>query len=515
MQNADSAQDQGDPQDEAADAPPEIEADLPEIDAETLARQLEPERIRHLIGRGWTWLAENILTLDAAMQVALVAASIFGAVLIYRLGLKALERLLDREDTPELARRIAQWLRPLTWPFLLLAFFLASQFLLGALDRPQFLPRSAVSLTVAWIVIRFASTIIQEPFWARTAASIAWVVAALSIFGLLGPTSQFLDSLGFTVGDARISALSVVRGAFIGVLFFWVALWLSKVIKNRIDHLPSLTPSVRILLSRAMQLVLITIALLIALSSIGFPLTALAVFSGAVGLGVGFGLQQIFSNLVSGVILLLDRSIKPGDVIQVDDTYGYVKSLGLRYAAVVTRDNHEHLIPNEEFIINKVVNWSFSDRAVRIKKEVGVAYDSDIHRARELMIEAAASVDRVISHPRPVCLLTDFGDSAVILEIRFWISDPQNGVRNVTSEVLLAVWDRFHEHGIGIPFPQRDLHIKSSEPGVFTVAQGEPPPLRETPKPAAARASEETDAGDSEAPGSDGDDAPDAPDFDD
>lgn len=458
------------------DAAPDVQAELPDIDREKIAEALEPSRLRALAGDSWDWLQANVLTLDTALQAALVAASILGAVLIYRLLLRGLEVLKSREDTPPAVRKTAIWLRPLTWPLLLLIFFAVSEIALNAVAQPAFLPRVAVSLTLAWIVIRLASSVIREPFWARTLAFIAWSVAALSIFGLLEPLSAILDSVSVTLGETRLSPLTIVRGLIIAVIFFWVAIWLSSLLKNRIDRLPSLTPSVRILLSRAMQLLLITTAILIALSSIGFPLTALAVFSGAVGLGIGFGLQQIFSNLVSGVILLLDRSIKPGDVIQVDDTYGYVKSLGLRYASVVTRDNHEHLIPNEEFIVNKVVNWSFSDRAVRIKKEVGVAYDCDIRLARQLMLDAAASVERVLTHPKPACNLSEFGDSAIVLEIRFWISDPQNGVRNVTSDVLFAVWDAFQENGIGIPFPQQDLHIKSAEPGVFTIAQGEPPP---------------------------------------
>lgn len=513
---ASTAQDQTPPPEEGAQDMPEIQADLPEINPESIARRLEPENVRDVVSQGWIWVADNILTLEAALQIALVAASITGAILIYRLALKGMERLLEREDVPDLAKKIGHWVRPLIWPALLLIFFMASEMGLDALGRAHFLPRVAVSLTVAWIVIRFFSTIIQEPFWARTAATLAWVIAALSIFGLLRPTAEFLDTLAFVVGDTRLSALSVVRGLFIAVLFFWIALWFSGILKGRIDRLPSLTPSVRILLSRAMQLLLITVAILIGLSSIGFPLTALAFFSGALGLGIGFGLQQIFSNLVSGVILLLDRSIKPGDVIQVDETYGYVKSLGLRYASVVTRDNHEHLIPNEEFIINKVVNWSFSDRAVRIKKEVGVAYDADIHKARELMLEAAGSIERVLSHPRPVCLLTGFGDSAVELEIRFWISDPQNGVRNVTSEVLLAIWDLFQEHEIAIPFPQRDLHIKSVEPGILTVAQRQPPAPAAKPKTTKEEVDARQGSGKGEAPDEDQPESvTDAPDFDD
>ncbi len=487
----------------AANAAPDVQADLPEINRERIAEALEPSRLRELAADSWDWVLANVLTIDTALQAALIAASILGAVLIYGLLLRGLEMLKVREDTPPTVRKTAIWLRPLSWPLLLLIFFALSEMALNAMGQPAFLPRVAVSLTLAWIVIRLASSVIRDPFWARTLTFIAWTVAALSIFGLLGPISVVLDSVSVTLGETRLSPLTIVRGLIIAVIFFWVAIWLSSMLKNRIDRLPSLTPSVRILLSRAMQLLLIVMAILIALSSIGFPLTTLAVFSGALGLGIGFGLQQIFSNLVSGVILLLDRSIKPGDVIQVDDTYGYVKSLGLRYASVVTRDNHEHLIPNEEFIVNKVVNWSFSDRAVRIKKQVGVAYDSDLRAVRQFMLDAAASVERVLAHPKPACQLRDFDDNAVVMEIRFWISDPQNGVRNVTSDVMFAMWDAFRENGIGIPFPQRDLHIKSAERGVFTIAQSEPPapPPREMSEQDVAPVDPDGDAPESDKPG--------------
>jgi small-conductance mechanosensitive channel len=192
-------------------------------------------------------------------------------------------------------------------------------------------------------------------------------------------------------------------------------------------------------------------------------LSALAIFGGAIGLGIGFGLQKIFSNLVSGVILLLDRSIKPGDVITVDETYGRVSTLGMRFASVKTRDGHEHLIPNEELITSRVINWSYSDTAVRVRRPVGIAYGSDVRLAQKLIEEAVPKVPRVVAIPKTVCQLHGFGDNSIDLEVRFWIRDPQNGVNNVTSEVLLAIWDTFTENGIQFPFPQRDIHIVGSE----------------------------------------------------
>ncbi|MGB5604053.1 MAG: mechanosensitive ion channel domain-containing protein, partial [Gammaproteobacteria bacterium] len=183
--------------------------------------------------------------------------------------------------------------------------------------------------------------------------------------------------------------------------------------------------------------------------------------SGALGVGLGFGLQKIFSNLVSGIILLMDKSIKPGDVISLGTTFGWINYLGLRYTSVITRDGIEHLIPNEELITQRVENWSFSDNLVRLKAPIGISYNSDVRLAMKLCIEAAEIVPRVELAPEPRVQLMGFGDSSVNLELRIWIDDPQQGRANILSEVLLNVWDKFHEHGITIPFPQRDLHVKS------------------------------------------------------
>lgn len=217
----------------------------------------------------------------------------------------------------------------------------------------------------------------------------------------------------------------------------------------------------RVLSIKILNIALITIAILITISAAGIDLTALAVFGGALGVGLGFGLQKIFSNLVSGFILLMDRSIKPGDVIAIGQTYGWINHLNARYVSVITRDGIEHLIPNEVLITERVENWSFSNNLVRLKIPVGISYKSDVRHAMELCVDAAMMTPRILLNPEPRCLLRGFGDSSVDLELRVWIEDPANGRGNVLSEVLLGVWDRFHEHGIEIPYPQRDLHIRS------------------------------------------------------
>jgi len=208
------------------------------------------------------------------------------------------------------------------------------------------------------------------------------------------------------------------------------------------------------------MIALITVALLIGLNAVGIDLTAFAVFSGAVGVGVGFGLRKIVSNFVSGIILLLERSIKPGDVIEVGTTFGIVTHLGARYAAVRGRDGKEYLIPNENLIANQVINWSYSSPLVRLDAPFGVAYGSDLHAVRALAVEVAGCTNRVLASPRPVCHVTGFGDSAVNMLLRFWIEDPTGGVTNIKGEVLLGLWDAFNEKRIEIPMPQREVRIR-------------------------------------------------------
>jgi small-conductance mechanosensitive channel len=201
----------------------------------------------------------------------------------------------------------------------------------------------------------------------------------------------------------------------------------------------------------------------IALSTIGLDLSSFAILGGAIGVGIGFGLQKVVSNLVSGLILLIDRSIKPGDVIEIEGTYGWINSLRARYASVITRDGKEHLIPNEDLITNRVINWSFSDRNVRVRVPVGISYDANPRDAIKLCLDSANASARTLQNPEPKCLVTGFGENSIDLELRFWIDDPSNGVGNIRSEVLLGIWDRFKENGVNIPFPQRDVRIIKGE----------------------------------------------------
>jgi small-conductance mechanosensitive channel len=326
---------------------------------------------------------------------------------------------------------------------------------------PNLVTQIAVSLLVAWLVIRLAAALVPYAALARLIAVLAWVVAALNIVHLLGPTLDLLDSVAIVVGGLRVSILTVARGVLSLTVLLWAATVASNLFERRITRVTELTPRARVLLGKLLKTTLITLAVVLSLTSIGVSFTTLALFTGGLGVGAGLGLQRTVSNLFSGIVLLLDKSIKPGDVIEVGGTYGWVSSLGARYISVETRDGLEFLIPNEDIITQQVVNWSHRSDRVRLKVPVRVPHDCDLDRALALMREAASYPQRVLAAPAPNALIMAFAETAIELELRFWIEDAHNGVHNVKSEVLYEIWRLFRREGIQIPYPKRDLYMRS------------------------------------------------------
>ncbi len=316
----------------------------------------------------------------------------------------------------------------------------------------------AASLTAAWVVIALAAGFIRNPFVYRLVAVFFWTVAALNILGLIRPVRDALDSFAVVIGGLRVSPLLVIKATVLLLLTLWAANATSDFLERRVRGVADLTPSIQVLIGKLIRLLLITFAILVVLSSVGIDFSALAFFSGAIGVGLGFGLQKIVSNLVSGIILLADKSIKPGDVITVGDSFGWVGSMGARYTSVVTRDGREYLIPNEDFVTQRVINWSYSNDEVRLDVEFGVAYASDPHKVIALALEAVRSIPRLLEKPPPVCYLKAFGNSSLDFVLRFWIRDPIDGLTNVRGAVMLALWDVLKREGVEIPFPQRDLN---------------------------------------------------------
>jgi small-conductance mechanosensitive channel len=429
--------------------------------AEALMEEwFSPEFLAGVLRAAWNWISAEVLVLANLLQLLAAAVALAAAAF----AAPRLRRFMGRVATNARWRRTTETLDTLMLPvlwLLLVGVAWQSAVLQG---WPARILEIAASLLMAWVVIHLASRFISNPIWARAVAISAWTVAALSILRLLDPTVALLDSFAIHFGAVRISMLTVTKSVFALAVLLWLATALSETLESRLRHSPNLTPSVKVLFGKLLKFSLITVAVLAAVASTGMDMTALAVFGGAIGVGIGLGLQRVIANLFSGVILLLDKSIKPGDVVAVAGTYGWVNTLGGRYVSVVTRDGVEHLIPNEDFITTRVENWTHSDTKIRVKIPIGVHYNSDVEQVIALCERCAAEVPRVLDDPGPVCQLRNFGDNAVELELRIWIADPMNGVNNVRSETLRRIWRAFKEEGVEIPYPQRDLHLRSAEP---------------------------------------------------
>jgi small-conductance mechanosensitive channel len=327
-------------------------------------------------------------------------------------------------------------------------------------------------ILLALTLVRLFTESMQNRFWARILAGLIWLWAFLYISHLINPWLNVQRHIVFEVGKVHFSLYNLTRAIPVFLLLYWLSINLAIVWRSWLRVGSGLSPSIQLLLARFGSLLLFSAAVVLILTYLGLDLTFLALFGGALGLGLGFGLQKIFANLVSGFILLADKSIKPGDVIQLGDKYGWINFLGTRYTSIVTRDAVEHLIPNENLITNEVINWSYSQNLIRFKVPVGVGYASDLEKARDLMLETAKETKRVLQEPKPSVLLTDFGDNSVNLELRVWIDDPQNGVGSVKSDLLWGIWRRFHEHGIELPFPQRDVYLKTIPEAMFRPEKG-------------------------------------------
>jgi small-conductance mechanosensitive channel len=352
---------------------------------------------------------------------------------------------------------IARYMRALI--FIALAW--AAVFILRATTWPSrsYVIAMVASLVTAWVFVAIASRLIRNRTLRIIASYSAWAVVTLYILGLMTETTDLLDQIAIQFGGVRLTLLLVIQAAITLAILITLARWSSAIVKNRIEAIEDMSPSMKVLTDKMFRLLVYGVAIVIGLQSIGFDLTSLTVLSGAIGLGLGFGLQKVVSNLVSGVILLVDKSIKPGDVISLGETFGWISELGARYVSVVTRDGREYLIPNEDLITGQVVNWSHSSELVRLDIHFGVSYDSDPHLVREIASGAAATVDRVVTKPPPVCHIVGFGDSSIDFILRFWIRDPTGGLTNVRGAVFLALWDTLKAAEIEIPYPRRDLKI--------------------------------------------------------
>jgi small-conductance mechanosensitive channel len=429
---------------------------------------LQADALQGWLSEAWLWLQANVLSIDVAIQLGLITGALVPAVMFGPRLRQFIEKQLHERVPEGVLRRAVDALAILATPIALYLTLTIIRIALGSAGQPLEWVAASISLMNAWIVVRIVTLVIRSRFWSRVAFYVAWPIAALDAFGALGPVVDQMQQLAIPLGAGdggepiRFSLLDVVRTLLYFAVLFWGASVISTFLQQRIDAAEELSPSIKALINKILNILLPVIALVIALQVAGFNLATLAVFSGAVGLGIGLGLQRIAANFIAGFTLIADKSIKPGDVIEIDGTFGWVTSMQARYVAIRTRDGTEMLIPNDRFMTEGLVNWSRSDRVVRLHAPFGVSYGTEnLEKVQELAIEAARAVERVVSFPAPVCNLMEYGDSSVNFDLRFWITDPQNGMANVRSQVLMGLWNSLKAEGVEIPFPQRDLHVRS------------------------------------------------------
>lgn len=376
-------------------------------------------------------------------------------------------RLAQDESSILFGRRIVDGV---LFPLLLLLFTYATKALLSQV-YPLAVFKVAIPVLLALALIRLGVKVLQVTFknaplvraLERTFSWLAWLAMVLWVSGLLPVILEQLDDIKWKVGSSTLSVRNMLEGALTAGVVLLITLWISSAIESRV--LRSATGSelsLRKAFSNATRAVLVFVGLLLALSAVGIDLTALSVLGGAIGVGIGFGLQKLAASYVSGFVMLAERSVRIGDNVRIDDFEGLITNINARYTVIRALSGRESIVPNEMFISNRIENLSLSDLQVLQSTVVSVGYDSDVELVMRLLIEAASKQDRVASNPGPGANLTSFGADGLEFTLNYWITDPENGQQNLRSRVNLAVLQALREHGIEIPYPQRVIHTRVS-----------------------------------------------------
>ncbi|MCA1401410.1 mechanosensitive ion channel domain-containing protein [Bradyrhizobium sp. BRP56] len=328
----------------------------------------------------------------------------------------------------------------------------------------------SAKLALAWLVIRLVTSVIDNAFIVKTVSIAAWVVAALSIIGQLDWAADTLDAYAVVVGGLRLSPLLLIKAGALLIVALWLTNLAGNFAESRINRATDLTPSIQVLLVKIIRIGLMVTAIVIALGAVGINLSALAVFTGAAGVGIGLGLQKIVANFISGLILLVDKSVKPGDLVTIGDNSGRISAMKTRYISVAAGDGREFLIPNEDLVTQKVTNWTYTDKNTLVKIAFSTNYDANPRQVCKLAITTAAAHPRATKGRTPNCILTEFAEAGMKFSLTFWIADP-DGMDNVKSDVMLSLWDAFKQEGIRVPYPVRELRIRGGALPVESVVE--------------------------------------------
>jgi len=414
------------------------------------------------------WITTNVFVATNLIQVGFVVAVYFILWILYKKVLHVkLEELIERHFRKNaILHRVSDSFDEILVAFLATIIFGS----VAAILASSHVIDIFMNLTMAWIIIRLSTTVVKNKLLAKTIAFITWTYTALNITNLLAPTTAILAALSFSIGTTTITALLIINGIFTVSVMLWLSIVISNGIAAALKSSKDITPSVRILISKIIKFILITIAIFASLNFVGIDLTVFAVFSGALGVGIGLGLQKPTANIISGVILLLDKSIKPNDVVELMSSnnknhgkFGIVKKMGARYTEVVDRNGRAHIIPNEDFLNSRVVNYSHGNtkNKKQIRREIFFITSNKVDPAavKSICEKAAAIPNRVLNTPEPACHMRGFNGYSLEWKLRFWITDPHNGVSNITGLVYTEIWNALAANNIEVPDPEQVMFI--------------------------------------------------------
>lgn len=411
---------------------------------------------------------EAILSPDFYFQFLSVVSCFLASYLCYKFSRNYIfPRLISRtlKKNTELNLLVTRYLVPLLYPVFSLVFLAIGLSIYSNFSKEVIIFDTTLQVTILFLFLRFLRISSDNSFLASAAGIFLFPTLLLDIFGLLDPTIHYLDQYALQLGTFRVSLYLVIKGFTVLLLVFWIANLINKKTKTYIESSKSIKSRTKSIATKFIDITTYSIILVIILKTFGFDLATLAIVGGAVGVGIGFGLQKIASNFISGIILLLEKSVEVGDMVEIDrgDIFGIVKYFGGRYTLVEALDGKEIMIPNEDFIVGKVTNWTYSNSRARIEVNINISYDSDPIKAMKIMTDCASEHPRCLGYPAIECYITNFGEFAINLTLYFWISDIVQGRMGAKSDIMTEVWTRFKENNIKIPLPQREVRFNNKD----------------------------------------------------
>lgn len=394
---------------------------------------------------------------NAYIELTFIGVAVAAGIVFGTLFKRFIARRLGGEDVWNIIQKPLDLLLPL---FTVIGIAIITPMLKRLVENPV-LVFITMQVVLAWLLVLTVLMLVKNRFMARFISGVMILLLTLDVFHLLAPMSGYLNSIGFSVGDQHFTLLGLLQGIIIFVIVFWAATSVSSLTESHLRRNTRLNYNARELIVKFLKILIFFIAVVITLTSMGVDLTAFAVFGGALGVGIGLGLQKITSNFVAGITLLMEKSIRQGDLVEIDTIFGYVRELNIRATLIETFNGQEVLVPNETLISSNLINWTMSSREARVEVPVGVAYGSDYKLVKQLILQAASEHSKCLKEPEPNCYMRNFGDSSVDFLLVFWVGDVTDGRWGPQSDVMFRIAELFDEHGISIPFPQRDLHVIS------------------------------------------------------